>query len=538
MYFAICEYLNASDTHCDLYYRKRLGPDEWGAPLRLGINVAGYTTTQPSVGHISGSSRNVLFFVSNRPGGEGELDLWYGEIEGDGNVLSAQNLSALNTSANDVCPFFHHASQFLYFSTEGLSTLGRFDIYRARINGTEWGDTQHLRAPANSSYDEIHYALNTEGDKAILSSNRKGAVFLESDKEVCCYDIYSIPVEKKIRLDVLTLNAVTKVALDGATLFLYEKTPDGEKLIASKTNESGNTFDFSLKSDRKYRVVAQKAEFIPAETEIDLGNQLIEVSEIVISREMPLDPMHVNLTALTFDDADDSPLKGAKVEIYEIVKGDTVSAGSISNEEGNEFYFTINVNSPYLIEASKLGYETLNVPFEITSELLRRLSRNITVELPLQRVDFPELPIALYFDNALPDGRSMSRVTNTEFKSLCEAYYARKQIFMESYTAGASEEQKFTTTKLYETFFEREVSGGLKNLLYFSEQLLNYLGKGRAITIELQGYASPRASSRFNELISSRRFKSVMNYFRQYKNGAFIPYLQNGQFEIIELSFG
>ena len=538
MYFSLCEYLNASDTHCESYYRKRLGPDVWGAPIRLDINGAGYTSTQPAVGRIAGSSRDWLFFVSNRPGGAGEMDLWYGEIEADGNVLSARNLTALNTQGNDAGPFFHDASQFLYFSSEGRPTMGGYDIYRARLQGMEWEVPQHLRAPANSSYDDVHYTLNSEGDKALLSSNRQGAIFLDPDKEVCCYDIYTVALDLNVRLNVLTLNAVSRSALAGVTLSLYEKTPAGEKLIASKTNASGNDFDFSLQRDRQYRVVAQKSEFISAETQIDLGGVSTEAQEMVISRELYLDPMYVNLTALTFDDADNSPLKGARVEIFEIVNGDTISAGSLMNETGNEFYFTINVNSPYVIEASKLGYETLSVPFEITSELLRRLSRDITVELPLQRIDFPELPIALYFDNALPDGRSLSRLTNTEFKSLGEAYFARKQVFMESYLAGASEEQKFATARLYETFFDREVLGGLKNLEYFSEQLLNYLGKGRAITIELQGYASPRASTRFNEIISLRRVKAVVNFFRQYKKGAFIPYLQNGQFEIIELSFG
>jgi hypothetical protein len=99
----------------------------------------------------------------------------------------------------------------------------------------------------------------------------------------------------------------------------------------------------------------------------------------------------------------------------------------------------------------------------------------------------------------------MSRVTVSDFKTLCETYYARKQAFIDNFSEGVSAEQKFYYAELYESFFEREVMGGLKSLEYFSEQLLNYLGKGRAITIELKGYSSPRASSRFNEIISSRR---------------------------------
>lgn len=538
VYYGVCEYLNASDTRCELYFRKRTGPDTWGTPLRLGINVPGFTATQPAVGQIAGSTQNWLFFVSNRPGGAGELDIWYGAIGADGNVVSAENLSALNTKANDIGPFFHDASQYLYFSTDGLPSLGGYDIYRARLNEERWEAPQHLKSPANSSYDDIHYALNEQGDKGLVSSNRRGAVFLDSEKEACCHDIYETKIDQTIRLEVSILNAVSNNSLEGATVFLYEKKPDGEKLLETKTNLSGNSFDFSLLRDRKYRIVAQKPEFIPSESAVDLGALPLEGQEIVIARDLSLDPMHVNLTALTFDDADNSPLKGARVEIFEIVNGDTIPAGNRFNENGNEFYFTINVNAPYLIEASKLGYETTAVPFEITSELLRSLSRNITVELPLQRIDFPELPIALYFDNALPDGRSMSRVTVSDFKTLCETYYARKQAFIDNFSEGASAEQKFYYAELYESFFEREVMGGLKSLEYFSEQLLNYLGKGRAITIELKGYSSPRASSRFNEIISSRRTKSVINFFRQYRSGAFKPYLENGQFEIIELAFG
>jgi hypothetical protein len=538
VYYGVCEYLNASDTRCELYFRKRSGPDTWGAPLRLDINVPGFTTTQPAVGQIAGSTQNWLFFVSNRPGGAGELDIWYGAIGEDGNVASAQNLAVLNTKANDVGPFFHDASQYLYFSTEGRPSLGGYDIYRARLNAKNWEAPQHLKSPANSSYDDIHYALNGEGDKGLVSSNRRGAIFLDSDKEACCHDIYETQIDLNIRLDVSVLNAVSKNSLEGATVSLYEKRPGGEKLLETKTNLSGNSFDFKLQRDRKYRILAQKPEFIPAELEVDLGGQPVDGQEIVLARNMSLDPMYVNLTALTFDDADNSPLKGAKVEIFEIANGDTIPASNLVNEESHEFYFTINVNAPYLIEASKLGYETITVPFEATSELLRSLSRNITVELPLQRIEFPELPIALYFDNALPDGRSMSRVTVSDFKSLCEAYYARKQLFIDNFSEGASAEQKFYYAELYESFFEREVKGGLKSLEYFSEQLLNYLGKGRAITIELKGYSSPRASTRFNEIISSRRTKSVINFFRQYRNGAFKPYLENGQFEIIELAFG
>ncbi|NJK94650.1 MAG: hypothetical protein HC905_06745 [Bacteroidales bacterium] len=41
------------------------------------INHPDYTATQPSLGTTSKSNFDILYFVSDRPGGRGGMDIWY-----------------------------------------------------------------------------------------------------------------------------------------------------------------------------------------------------------------------------------------------------------------------------------------------------------------------------------------------------------------------------------------------------------------------------------------------------------------------------
>ena len=57
---------------------------EWTEPQELNdqINMPGYTSTHPTVGRESKRNQEVLYFVSDRPGSRGGLDIWYTEFDG------------------------------------------------------------------------------------------------------------------------------------------------------------------------------------------------------------------------------------------------------------------------------------------------------------------------------------------------------------------------------------------------------------------------------------------------------------------------
>src|SRR5690606_1614113 len=85
-------------------------------PLPPPINLDSFTNTQPSVGKDQ-AGNEVLYFVSDRPGGQGGLDIWFTTLMPDGTYSEPSNLAIVNSPGNDISPFFHFSSSTLFFSS-------------------------------------------------------------------------------------------------------------------------------------------------------------------------------------------------------------------------------------------------------------------------------------------------------------------------------------------------------------------------------------------------------------------------------------
>lgn len=195
IYYTICEYTDAVDIRCQIYFREQDKRKRWGTAKKLpeNINVLGYTTTQPAWGLDPATNRPVLYFSSDRPEGKGGLDIYQVEITKEGFGIPV-NLSMINTVEDDITPFYHQKSQSLFFSSEGYQSLGGYDIYHARHNGTTWEVPTHTGYPLNSSYNDIYFSLNADSTQAYLSSNRSGSYYLEEKNKACCNDIFAVKI--------------------------------------------------------------------------------------------------------------------------------------------------------------------------------------------------------------------------------------------------------------------------------------------------------------------------------------------------------
>src|SRR5688500_10336919 len=125
LFYTLCDYINGMDIRCDLYYRDVVD-GVYGIAQKLPepINMTGVTNTQPHVGYDPISAREVLYFVSDRAGGAGRRDIWFSYIVDRDNFTAPENLTALNTPFNESSPFYHRASNTIYFSTEGYPGFG------------------------------------------------------------------------------------------------------------------------------------------------------------------------------------------------------------------------------------------------------------------------------------------------------------------------------------------------------------------------------------------------------------------------------
>jgi len=102
-----------------------------------------------------------LYMASNRPGGEGGLDIWVATRSSrSGGWGAPVNLEAINSAADEFCPTPLHGGGLLFVSRQVVHgvTCGLGDIYYARLNAAHgWSEPEHLAcAPQgpNSALDE------------------------------------------------------------------------------------------------------------------------------------------------------------------------------------------------------------------------------------------------------------------------------------------------------------------------------------------------------------------------------------------------
>jgi tetratricopeptide (TPR) repeat protein len=538
VYFTYCDYVSEARVQCELYYRQREASGAWSKPIRLPdfINLKGYTTSEPHVSQVTGEAEERLYFSSDRPGGKGGMDIWVAKILTDGNFSQPENLSAINTDGDDITPFLHRASQVLYFSNNSRQGLGGFDVFKSKKEGENWSEPVHMGYPLNSSYDDLHFKLSPGSAYAYFSSNRLGSTYLEKEKEACCHDIYSMQT-LRMELLALTYDAWSKEPVKGVTVTLKKLGPGKPGTPDTQTNLKGNDFQYTIDRGGYYLVTADVNGYHPYHDTIYL-DQDSTLDLTSITREIYLEPAEVILNALVFDDYTKRGLIGATVQLFE-VDGDTrKQVQELTNENGNDFQFKLQLGKSYILRGTKNGYEhdLDTLPF-LGPEL--RQNRVLNRELYLTPLIFAEfLPLTLYFDNDEPDPDVKTMTTRQSYLGTWDKYYGRKTTFLDEFGKGMTPDMKFLANQRLEDFFEREVRSGGIALGKFSELMLVFLQQGNNLEVVLRGYTSPRAESDYNDNLSKRRISCVRNHFESFNGGIFKPYIANGQFVIKEKPYG
>lgn len=186
MYFTAC---NRPDSKggCDIYYSIR-GSKGWVQGININSPVnSPYWDSQPSVS----ADGLRLFFVSNRPGGQGGMDIWYSNLKSDGGWTDPENLGPeINTAGDEMSPFIHFDGKTLYFASNGRPCMGGFDIYMSKTDGLgNWSEPENLGYPINTQSDEMGMIINSSGEIAYFSSavnpkNGKDLFYFELPEEL------------------------------------------------------------------------------------------------------------------------------------------------------------------------------------------------------------------------------------------------------------------------------------------------------------------------------------------------------------------
>ena len=156
---------------CDLYIAEYLG-GSWRNIRNLGADVNSPSwDSQPSLS----PDGLMLFFASERPGGQGGTDLWMSSRAYGGDFSRAVNLGRnINTTGDEVAPNIAADNSTLYFSSDWHPGIGGQDVYRSKKSAGGWTAPQHIGTPINSEWDDYFCSLRLNSDDLYFASNRPG----------------------------------------------------------------------------------------------------------------------------------------------------------------------------------------------------------------------------------------------------------------------------------------------------------------------------------------------------------------------------
>ena len=239
-YFTMCEAgeQNKSLLRCDIYM-SYAGHDSFSAPQKLAanINYSGATSTQPNIG-INEKGEEILYFVSDRPGGIGKTDIWCSKILADSSYQEPVNLGSLvNTQDEEFSPFYDGLEHKLYFASNWHYGFGGLDIFQTRDQNGSWSTPKNLGHAVNSAQNDFYFYKTEDRSKNYFASNRKGSNYIKS--ETCCNDIWmyetgtKIDIPKRIDIPETKITAKVKIDTPQTTIIAEEKKDTPVTTLAS-----------------------------------------------------------------------------------------------------------------------------------------------------------------------------------------------------------------------------------------------------------------------------------------------------------------
>jgi len=217
----------------DLYSSTRRGRG-WTAPKSLGTAINTKNYREPSVSVTADGK--TIYFSSNRPGGQGGLDIYKATRLSNGDYGNVENLDLpVNTPEDEDAPFIHPDGVTLYFSSRGHETMGGFDIFRSQLENGSFSAPENIGYPINTSGDDIYFVLSADGLNGYYASEKKAGLGYK--------DIYRIAIAKATE-DSTTAKVPQGIAQSDSIKSLYKT--QGGKVTGVAMGQNEDKFKSSL----------------------------------------------------------------------------------------------------------------------------------------------------------------------------------------------------------------------------------------------------------------------------------------------------
>ncbi|WP_304621580.1 OmpA family protein [Rufibacter sp. LB8] len=267
-------------------YSATLKNGKWQEPVPFAFNKGeSYSMGHPALSQ----DGNLLYFVSDMPGGYGQTDIYFSERRPDGSWTDPKNVGPeINTPGKEVFPVINKDGK-LYFSSDGHIGMGGLDIFSAVGNKNAWKQVENLYYPFNSPRDDFGLIYEKDGKNGFFSSNR--------DSDVGSDNIFRFaPKFIPCKLAGVTFVRITSKngtstssPVEGVTLSVQATGGDTLKSFQVTSNAKGE-FLFEVEANTLYTIKGSKRGYLNQTIHVapDCRKVTDTVSmEMVLNRDTP-----------------------------------------------------------------------------------------------------------------------------------------------------------------------------------------------------------------------------------------------------------
>jgi hypothetical protein len=159
----------------DIFVAKKSHSGTYGSPITLGHPVN--TSYFEACGTLSPDG-GTLYFMSERPGGFGQADIYKSDKIGKSEWGEPINVGpTINTPYDDGSPFIGPDGKTMFFSSQGHNSMGGYDIFKSSMNDNgNWGPVMNLGYPINSVNNDKSFTISIDAKAGYFVSDRKGGM--------------------------------------------------------------------------------------------------------------------------------------------------------------------------------------------------------------------------------------------------------------------------------------------------------------------------------------------------------------------------
>ncbi len=331
-------YLYKTDNFDGNIYSAAYVNGKWTPISKLNYNIN--TGFYESHAAISADDKK-LYFTSNRDGGYGGLDIYVSEKNGSGEWGPAINLgNTINTSFNEDTPFITLNDSLLYFSSEGHSGMGGYDIFRSSRSGEGWNDPENLGYPVNSTDDDKFFQP--------FNNDENGYYSLVTDYKVKEIFYITLSVPRLNRVFELSGNYSLKDTVvkynESNSIYLVNKSSGDTADIGYPDKHTGR-YSFIV-APGKFRLIYTGPGYYPQR--IDTSVALNQPSRVINLKDIILDKNFPAEKPVIYEKLDLSNIPVAKLDSSILIKNLQVKDVTENDmRDTTILYYTVQVMALY-----------------------------------------------------------------------------------------------------------------------------------------------------------------------------------------------